>query len=71
MAYRNRAEVPDPKLWKARIEAAPEEVRECLREYLRQMFREMQARQRREAVGKRSDAGDVAIAAMAKVVGHD
>jgi len=65
LAWRISNEEPDPAKWKARIEAAPEELRECLREYLKQKYRAMQ----HKAKGKRSEAGDAALAALAKRYG--
>jgi len=49
--------------WKGRIEAAPEELRECLRELLRQKYRTRQDQAKREAARD----SEVAKAEMAKL----
>jgi len=56
-----------PEEWAGQIEAAPEDVRECLRQHLRQAWRELQDRKRREA-GKQSATGDAELAKMAEHV---
>jgi hypothetical protein len=66
LCWRISNEEPDPTKWKARIEAAPEELRECLREYLKQKYRAMQ----HKAKPKQSAAGDAALAALAKRYGQ-
>lgn len=65
LAWRISNEEPDPAKWKARIEAAPEELRACLREYLAQKWRTLQ----RQAKGKRSEAGDATMAELGKRYG--
>ena len=49
--------------WKARIEQAPEELRECLREFLRQKWRERQDKAKRQAA-RDSEVAKAEIAKM-------
>ena len=59
-----------PEEWAGQIEGAPEDIRECLREHMRQAWRELQDRKRREAQGgKKSSAGDAAMAELGKKYG--
>jgi len=54
-----------PEEWAGQIEAADEDIRECLREHMRQAWMELQARKRREA-GKQCPAGDAAMAELGR-----
>lgn len=53
--------------WKARIEAAPEELRECLRELLRQKYRAQQDKAKRQAA-RDSEVARQAMAEASKLV---
>lgn len=69
LAWRIENEIKDPAEWKAAIEAAPAELRECLRAYLVQRYKALQDRRRREAGGKKSAQGDAAMAELGKRYG--
>lgn len=69
LCYRIESECRDPALWKARIDAAPPELQECLREYMRQRWRALKDRERRAAGGKRSAQGDAAIEELSRRYG--
>lgn len=64
ICWRITNEHPDPKDWKAELEAAPSELRECLRAYLVQKFNELKDRRRREEAGKKCPAGDQVMAEL-------
>lgn len=68
LAWRISNEEPDPAKWRVLIEAQPEEMRECLRAHLVTQFNRLKERRRREA-GKRSAAGDAAMAELGKRYG--
>jgi len=53
--------------WKARIEQAPEELRECLREFLAQKWRERQDKAKRQAA-RDSEAAKQAMAEASALV---
>lgn len=59
-AYQVRAKEPDPAKWGFLIEQADAEIRDLVRELLRQRYRTMQ----RERRGKKSVAGDAAMAEL-------
>lgn len=70
LAWKIESTVRDPTQWKTHIDAAPEELRECLREYMRQRWRALKERERIETVGKRTEAGDRAMAELGKRYGR-
>lgn len=70
LCWRITNEHPDPKDWKAELEAAPPELRECLRAYLVQKFNELKDRRRREEAGKKCSAGDKVMAELGRRYGR-
>jgi len=70
LCWRIVNEHPDPKGWKAELEAAPAELRECLREYLLQRYKALQDRRRREA-GKHSAVAEQELAKIGEIAGRE
>lgn len=63
LAYRIACNQPDPMKWKPLIDAAPEELRECLTEYMRQRWRTLKQRERlAQDKGKHTASGDAFFA---------
>lgn len=66
LCWRIVNEHPDPKTWRTELEAAPPELRECLRAFLLQKFNELKDRRRREE-SKRTPVGDAELAKIGEI----
>lgn len=59
---------PIPETWKAELERVPVQVRESAAAYLRDRWRIIMAARKRKALGKKSPAGDKALAEIGSLV---